>query len=134
MMTPEVKQFIEKNASLLDSSLKLFFGKASTILPPVVFEQLIETMSEANIEFDDVRTELLKNKFSFIFPTVVDYTPLVDVIFDNLLYHKDVSTYFGLTIFQLVKFVEKYADHWQDDMHLEVNRYSNIVVRTDYDH
>lgn len=134
MMTPEVKQFIEKNASLLDSSLQLFFGKASTILPPVVFEQLIETMSDANIEFDDIRTELLKNKFSFIFPTVVDYTPLVDVIFDNLLYHKDVSTYFGLTIFQLVKFVEKYADHWKDDMHLEVNRYSNIVVRTDYDH
>lgn len=134
MMTPEVKQFIEKNASLLDSSLQLFFGKASTILPPVVFEQLVETMSDANIEFDDIRTELLKNKFSFIFPTVVDYTPLVDVIFDNLLYHKDVSTYFGLTIFQLVKFVEKYADYWQDDMHLEVNRYSNIVVRTDYDH
>lgn len=128
MISPTLKDFIEHNSELLENDLRKFLGKALVRLRSILFEELIYMLEDAQIYFEDHRTQMLINKLSFIFPYVEDLTPLTDVLKDNLL-GKGVTTFFGLPLHDLVDFVVFYKDKWKDDMHLE-EHLGILMVRT----
>lgn len=131
MISPVLKDFIEHNSDLLENDLRKFLGKALVRLRGRVFEELIYMLEDAHIEFDTHRTQMLINKLGFIFPVVEDYTPLADVLKDSL-FNSGATTFFGLPLYDIVKFVEFYKDKWKDDMHLE-EHLGILMVRTNDD-
>lgn len=128
MIRPVLKDFIEHNSELLENDLRKFLGKALVKLRGTVFEELIQMLEDAQIDFEDHRTQMLINKLGFIFPVVEDYTPLIDVLKDSLL-SAGATTFFGLPLHNLVDFVKFYEDRWKDDMHLE-EHLGILMVRT----
>ena len=131
-MTEKLKSFLEQNVELMDSDLKQFLAKGLYVLYPADFEELISILTKLNVNFEDARLQLIKNKLGFIFPVVTDGTPLIDVIHDHILDERRTTTFFGLNVLELFRFIQAHEDEWKDDMHLEVNRYSNVIVRTNY--
>jgi hypothetical protein len=131
MISPVLKDFIEHNSELLENDLRAFLGKALAKLRGTVFEKLIQMLEDAQIDFEDYRTQMLINKLGFIFPDVEDYTPLTDVLKDHLL-SRGATTFFGLPLHDLVDFVVFYKDKWRDDMHLE-EHLGILMVRTNND-
>lgn len=128
MISPVLKDFIEHNSGLLENDLRKFLGKALFRLRSTVFEELIQMLEDAQIDFDTHRTQMLINNLAFIFSVVEDYTPLADVLMDSF-FSAGETTFFGLSIHDLLDFVEVYKDKWEDDMHLE-NHLGILRVRT----
>ena len=128
MISPILKDFIERNSDLLESDLRTFLGKAFVRLRSTKFEELIYMLENANIHFEDHRTQMLIHKLGFIFSIVKDYTPLTDILKDHLL-STGATTFFGLPLHDLVDFVVFYKDKWKDDMYLEEHQ-GILMVRT----
>ena len=131
MISPVLKDFIEHNSELLENDLRKFLGRALVRLRGSIFEELIYMLEDAQIDFEDHRTQMLINKFGFIFPVVEDYTPLIDVIKEHLI-NRGVQTFFGLSPSDIINFVGFYKDKWKDDMHLE-EHLGILMVRTKND-
>ena len=128
MISPVLKDFIEHNSELLENDLRKFLGKALVRLRGSIFEELIYMLEDAQIDFEDHRTQVLINKLGFIFPVVEDYKPLIDVIKEHLM-SRGVQTFFGLRSSDIINFVRFYEDRWKDDMHLEEHQ-GILMVRT----
>lgn len=128
MISPALKDFIEHNDELLEDDLRKFLDKAIARLRSTVFEELIYMLENAQIDFEDHRTQMLINKLGFIFPFVEDYTPLADVLKEDFI-SSGSTTFFGLPLHDLVDFVVFYKDKWKDDMYLE-EHLGILMVRT----
>lgn len=128
MISPVLKDFIEHNSELLENDLRKFLGKALVRLRGSIFEELIYMLEDAQIDFEDHRTQMLINKFGFIFPVVEDYTPLIDVIKEHLI-SRGTQTFFGLLPSDIIEFIKLHEDRWKDDMHLEEHQ-GILMVRT----
>lgn len=128
MISPVLKDFIEHNSELLENDLRKFLGKAIVTLRGTVFEELIHMLEDAQIDFEDHRKQMLINKLGFIFSTIEDNTPLIDVLTKHLL-SSGTTTFFGLTTRALFDFVLFYQNKWSDDMYL-AKIHGIIRVRT----
>lgn len=128
MISPVLKDFIERNSELLETDLRKFLGKALVRLRGSVFEELIYMLEDAQIDFDTHRTQMLINRLGFIFPIIEDHTPLIDVIKEQIL-SVGAKTFFGLLPSDIIDFVRFYEDRWRDDMHLE-EHLGILMVRT----
>ena len=128
MISPVLKDFIEHNSELLENDLRKFLGKALVTLRGTVFEELIQMLEEAQIDFRAHRKQMLINKLGFIFSMIEDNTPLIDVLTKHLLIN-GATTFFGLSTRALFDFVLFYQDKWSDDMHL-AKIHGIIRVRT----
>ena len=127
-MNNNVKGFIELNNELLDTDLKTFLAKGIVKLRGSLFEELVSVLEESKIDFSNEREQLLTNKLSFIFPVVEDDTAVSDVVKDHLLSYR-TTTFFGLTLQELIDFIEEHEQSWSDDMRLE-SFYGILKVRT----
>lgn len=127
-MNNNVKDFIQLNNELLDTDLKMFLAKGIVKLHGSVFEELVSILEESKIDFSNEREQLLTNKLSFIFPIVEDGTAVADVVKDHLLSYR-TTTFFGLTLQELIDFIEEHEQSWSDDMWLE-SFYGILKVRT----
>lgn len=131
MISPVLKDFIEHNSELLENDLRMFLGKALTRLRGTIFEELIYMLEDAQINFEDHRTQMLINKLGFIFPVVEDHTPLIDVIKEHLM-SRGAQTFFGLLPSDIINFIKQHEDKWSEDMRLE-EHLGILMVRTDND-
>lgn len=127
-MNKDVRHFIEVNNELIDTDLKTFLAKGLVKLRGSLFEELVSILTESNIDFRKEQEELIVNKLSFIFPIVEDQTAISDVIKDHLLSHR-TTTFFGLTLQELIDFIEEHEQSWSDDMRIE-SFYGILKVRT----
>ena len=128
MISSVLKDFIEHNSELLENDLRKFLGKALVRLRGTVFEELVQMLEDAQIDFDTHRTQMLINKLRFIFSFVEDHTPLTDVLKDSF-FSARATTFFGLHLRDLVDFIKFYEDQWKDDIHLE-EHLGILMVRT----
>ena len=131
MISLALKDFLKNNGDLLDTDLRKFLGKALVRLRGTTFEELIHILEDAQIDVDKHRARMLINKLGFIFPVVDDNTPLVDVIKEHLM-SRGATTFFGLSLQDLIDFVKRHEAEWADDMYLE-EPFGILVVRTNND-
>lgn len=131
MISLALKDFLKNNEDLLDTDLRKFLGKALVRLRGTTFEELIHMLKDAQIDVDKHRTRMLINKLGFIFPVVEDNTPLVDVIKEHLM-SRGATTFFGLSLQDLIDFVKRHESEWADDMYLE-EPLGILMVRTNND-
>ena len=117
-MNDNVKHFIELNSELLDTNLKTFLAKGIVKLRGTWFEELVSVLEASNINFTEEREQLLINKLSFIFPIVEDGTTVSEVVKDHLLSYR-TTMFFGLTLQELIDFIEEHEQSWSDDMWIE---------------
>ena len=120
MISPVLKDFIEKNQELLDVDLKGFIARSRGRLTGKDSEALISVLREANIDIESILDTLLVNHLQFVFSTVNPGTSLMEFVsYDLITMHGDRVTYYGKTSTQLANFILENQSKFSDDVSFE---------------
>ena len=130
MISPVLKDFIEKNQELLDVDLKGFIARSRWILTGKDFEALISVLREANIDIESILDTLLVNHLQFVFSTVNPGTSLMEFVsYDLITMHGDRVTYYGKTSTQLANFILENQSKFSDDVSFEKDFQGIYILR-----